>query len=52
LFHVCRAAQALIEPENLKRIFPDIEQWQETNAFVANIFSGLIPALVWSSFFA
>jgi hypothetical protein len=52
LLHVCRAAQALIEPENLKNIFPAIEQWQENSAFIANIFSGLIPALVWTAFFA
>ena len=48
----CRAAQALVQPENLANIIPDILTWQENSEFVANIFSGLVPALVWSGFFA
>ena len=46
------AAQALVSPERLSYIFPDIEKWQENSIFLANIFSGFIPALVWTGFFA
>jgi hypothetical protein len=41
-----------VSPENLINIFPDIEAWQEKSVFLANIFSGFIPALVWTGFFA
>ena len=46
------AAQALVHPQRLKRVLPDIEKWQESSVFIANIFSGLIPALIYTAFFA
>eukprot|EP00934_Nitzschia_sp_Nitz4_P000795 Nitzschia sp. Nitz4//scaffold32_size149145//19447//26119//NITZ4_002866-RA/size149145-augustus-gene-0.25-mRNA-1//1//CDS//3329548030//795//frame0 len=46
------AAQELVSPESLSKIFPDIERLQQSSDFLANIFSGFIPALVWTSFFA
>jgi hypothetical protein len=46
------AAQQLVEPERLQKILPDILIWQEQSAFLANILSGLVPALIWTGFFA
>lgn len=46
------AAQELVSAENLSRIFPDIERLQESSVFLSNLFSGFIPALVWTAFFA
>jgi hypothetical protein len=48
----CSAAQNLVTPESLSQIIPDINEWQEQSVFLANIFSGFIPALVWTAFFA
>lgn len=45
-------AQQLVAPENLSKIMPDIDRLQENSVFLSNIFSGLIPALVWTAFFA
>jgi hypothetical protein len=48
----CSYAQSLVSPERLSTIIPDIAEWQEQSIFLANIFSGFIPALVWTGFFA
>ena len=45
-------AQQLVSPESLSKIFPEIEELQERSLLLSNIFSGLIPALVWTAFFA
>ena len=44
--------QGWVSTENLRNIFPDIEEWQEDSLLLNNIFSGFIPALVWTVFFA
>jgi hypothetical protein len=45
-------AQQLVSPEHLSKIFPEIKELQENSMLLSNIFSGLIPALVWTAFFA
>jgi len=45
-------AQQLISPQSLSKVFPEIKELQAQSDLLENIFSGLIPALVWTLFFA
>jgi hypothetical protein len=44
-------AQQLLSPQTLGRVIEDLDVWLE-NSFLKYIFTGLIPALVWTAFFA
>jgi len=43
--------QKLLSPDTLQGILPDLDTWLQ-NEFTRYIFSGLIPALVWTGFYA
>ena len=45
------AVQNLLSPESLQGILPDLDTWLQ-NDFAKYIFSGFIPALVWTGFYA
>ena len=44
-------AQQLLSPETLGRVITDLDVWLR-NSFLKYVFTGLIPALVWTAFFA
>ncbi|KAG7368157.1 protein of unknown function DUF221-domain containing protein [Nitzschia inconspicua] len=44
-------AQQLLSPETLGRVIEDLDIWLKNN-FLKYVFTGLIPALVWTAFFA
>lgn len=45
------AVQELLSPESLQGILPNLDTWLQ-NDFAKYIFSGFIPALVWTGFYA
>ena len=46
------AVQDMVSPERLTELYPEISEAQASNPLMANIFLGLIPALIWILFFA
>lgn len=44
-------AQQLLSPATLGRVIDDLDVWLQ-NSFLQYVFTGLIPALVWTAFFA
>ena len=45
------AVQELLSPQSLQEILPDLDSWLQ-NGFMKYVFSGFIPALVWTGFYA
>jgi hypothetical protein len=43
--------QRVLSPQSLGKVFEDLDVWLQ-NSFLKYIFTGLIPALVWTAFFA
>ncbi|CAJ1945572.1 unnamed protein product [Cylindrotheca closterium] len=46
------AVQDMVSEERLTELYPEINEAQASNPIMANIFLGLIPALIWILFFA
>jgi Calcium-dependent channel, 7TM region, putative phosphate len=45
-------AVSLIDPSNLDQLFPGYADWVHDHLLFRNIFSGILPALIWTTFFA
>ena len=46
------AVQNLVSSEKLMERYPDLKGFREDNPMVVNAFLGIIPALIWTCFFA
>jgi hypothetical protein len=45
-------AASLVDPSKLDELIPGYEAWVSRNVWSENIFSGILPALIWTLFFA
>ena len=45
-------AASLVDPSKLDELIPGYEAWVNQNVWSENIFSGILPALIWTIFFA
>jgi len=45
-------ATSLIDASKLNELIPGYEEWVQKSVIINNIFSGILPALIWTTFFA
>ena len=48
----CSAVQDTVSEERLTELYPEISEAKQSNPVMANLFLGLVPALIWILFFA